>query len=89
MENSLISSANLRKPSAEERISLNTTISNGSTIFNVQVYMISLLSAATLEEIPYEDAICLFKPHSSKHPLNFRYVGTVLHFLTSPEPLPD
>ena len=51
--------------------------------------MISLLSAATLEEIPYEDAICLFKPHSSKHPLNFRYVGTVLHFLTSPEPLPD
>jgi len=60
VEKGLISSANVRKPSAEECISLNTTISNGSTIFNVQVYMISLLSATTLEEIPYEDAVCLF-----------------------------
>lgn len=30
-----------------------------------------------------------FEPHSSKHPLNFRYVGTVLQFLTCPEPVPD
>lgn len=60
MEKAFISSANVGKPSAEECISLNTTVSNGSTTFNVQVYMISLLSATTLEEIPYEDAICLF-----------------------------
>lgn len=60
MEKGFISSANVEKLSAEECISLNTTVSNGSTTFNVQVYMISLLSATTLEEIPYEDAICLF-----------------------------
>lgn len=60
MEKGFISSANVEKPSAEECISLNTTVSNGSTTFIVQVYMISLLSATTLEEIPYEDAICLF-----------------------------
>ena len=89
MEKGLISSANVRKPSAEECISLDTTNFKWEHYLQCAGIYDFFVECNNTGREPLWRCLACFEPHSSKHPLNFRYVGTVLQFLTCPESVPD